>query len=280
MSKVWMITGASRGIGLALARATLEAGHRVVATARNPEQVESALPGYGERLLALMLDLTKAGQAAACVGRVMESFGRIDVLVNNAGYGQVGWFENISEQQIRDQFETNVFGTMNVTRAVLPVMRAQRAGQIFTFSSVGGLVAFAGTSAYSASKFALEGWMESLAQEVKPLGIAATIIEPGYFRSDFLATTSLAYAEQDIADYAEASAGFKAYHDGVNHRQMGDPDKLSKIMLELSDMPEPPLRFVAGSDAFGLIEAKIEAMGNSLQQFAALTKSTDYPSGE
>jgi NAD(P)-dependent dehydrogenase (short-subunit alcohol dehydrogenase family) len=280
MSKVWMITGASRGLGLAIARAALEAGHQVVATARQPEQIKAALPGYGERLLALPLDLTRSEQAGAVVARAMQGFGRIDVLVNNAGYGQLGWFENVSDKQVRDQFETNVFGTMNITRAVLPVMRAQRAGHVFTYSSVGGLVVFPGASVYSASKFALEGWMEGLAQEVKPLGIAATIVEPGYFRSDFLASNSVAYGEQDLADYAEASAAFKKFHDQVNKRQMGDPEKLAQLMLQLAAMAEPPLRFAAGSDAVQYIGGKIEALRSGLEACAELSTSTDYPAGE
>jgi NAD(P)-dependent dehydrogenase (short-subunit alcohol dehydrogenase family) len=277
MSKVWMITGASRGIGLAIARAALDAGHHVVATARRPEQIEQALPGYGERLLALRLDLTHPEEAGGTVDRAMQRFGRIDVLVNNAGYGQLGWFENVSDRQIRDQFETNVFGTMNVTRAVLPVMRAQHTGHIFTYSSVAGLVVFPGASVYAASKFALEGWMEGLAQEVKPLGIAITLIEPGYFRSDFLEPNSIAYGEASIVDYAAATAAFEAFHDQMNRHQIGDPDKLGKLMLQLADMPEPPLRFAAGSDAVHYIGAKIDALRRGLDGSRALSNSTDYP---
>jgi NAD(P)-dependent dehydrogenase (short-subunit alcohol dehydrogenase family) len=279
MSKVWMITGASRGIGLAIARAALKAGHQVVATARKPQQVTQALPGHGERLLAVQLDLTRPERAGAAVDEAVDRFGNIDVLVNNAGYGQLGWFENVSEKQIREQFETNVFGTMSVTRAVLPVMRSRHAGHIFTYSSVAGQVTFPGASVYAASKFALEGWMEGLAQEVKPLGISATLIEPGYFRSDFLEPNSIAYGEQNIADYAESTAAFTAFHDQINRRQMGDPDKLAQLMLELADMAEPPLRFAAGSDAVQYIGAKIEALRSGLETFAELSRSTDYPAG-
>jgi len=275
MSKVWMITGASRGIGLETARAALSAGHCVVATARNPEQVSKALPGYPDRLLAVRLDVTQQEQATAAVDAAMQKFGRIDVLVNNAGYGQIGWFENTSDRQIRNQFETNVFGSMNVTRAVLPHMRTQRSGHIFTYSSIAGILAFPGSSVYSASKFAVEGWMEGLAQEVKPLGIAATIIEPGFFRTDFLDTRSVAYGEYDIQDYSEAAAAFKKWHDEHNHQQLGDPAKLGAVMLKLADMPEPPLRFAAGSDAVGFVIGKADALRTGAEALKTLSVSTD-----
>lgn len=272
-----MITGASRGIGLEIARAALGAGHQVVATARRPERALKALPEHGERLVAAPLDVTKPEQAQAAVEVAKQKFGRIDVLVNNAGYGQIGWFENTSDRQIRDQFETNVFGSMNVTRAVLPLMREQRSGHIFTYSSIAGVLAFPGSSVYSASKFAVEGWMEGLAQELKPLGIAATIVEPGFFRTDFLDTSSIAYGEYDVADYAEASAAFKKWHDEKNHQQLGDPAKLGAAMLKLAEMPQPPLRFAAGSDAVGLVLSKADSLRAEVEQLRELSVSTDGP---
>lgn len=275
MSKVWMITGASRGIGLEIAREALRAGHQVVATARRPEQVSEALAEHGDRLLAVSLDVTQQEQAQGAVDAARQKFGRIDVLVNNAGYGQIGWFENTSDRQIRDQFETNVFGSMNVTRAVLPLMRAQRSGHIFAYSSIAGILAFPGSSVYSASKFAVEGWMEGLAQEIKPLGIAATIIEPGFFRTDFLDTRSVAYGEYDVADYAEAAAAFKQWHDEKNHQQLGDPAKLGATMLTLADMSEPPLRFAAGSDAVEFVLSKADSLRVELEKFKGLSVSTD-----
>ena len=191
MKKVWMVTGASRGIGLALCRFLLDAGRSVVATARNPDDLHKKLRQNGERFLILPLDITEQTQVDEAVDKAISHFGNIDVLVNNAGYGQMGWFENISAAQIEQQFRTNVFGSMNVTRAVLPHLRAQGSGQIFTLSDVAGLSARAGNSVYAASKFALEGWMEGLAAELLPLNIHATLIEPGSFRTDFLDDSSL-----------------------------------------------------------------------------------------
>jgi NAD(P)-dependent dehydrogenase (short-subunit alcohol dehydrogenase family) len=275
MKKVWMITGASRGLGLEIARVVLNAGHSVVATARRPEQVEAALKGYGERLQALRLDVTQVVQAQSAVAAASERFGRIDVLVNNAGYGLLGWFESISAQQTHHQFETNVFGSMHVTRAVLPLMRAQRSGHVFSISSIAGLVSVAGSSIYSASKFAVEGWMEGLAQELKPLGIWVTIVEPGFFRTDFLDATSVAYGEHDIADYADQLAKFKAWHDDMNHKQVGDPAKLGAALLKLAEAPDAPVRFAAGSDAYDLVRQKLDNMRSEAERWADLSKSTD-----
>jgi NAD(P)-dependent dehydrogenase (short-subunit alcohol dehydrogenase family) len=275
MNKVWMITGANRGIGLEIARAVLEAGNQVVATARKPEQIEKELTGYGDRLLTVSLDVTKSGQAKAAVEAAKKKFGRIDVLVNNAGYGQLGWFENTSPEQIAQQFETNVFGSMNVTRAVLPTLREQRSGHIFTVSSVAGIFAVAGSSIYSASKFAVEGWMLGLAQEVKPLGIHATIIEPGFFKTDFLDSTSVSYGAYDIPDYSEVVTKFKKWHDNMNHQQVGDPAKLGGVLIELAAKPEPPVRFAAGSDAFGVVLKVAESIRTEAEQYKDLSTSTD-----
>lgn len=274
MTKTWFITGANRGLGLEMARVVLGAGHQLVAAARNPDTIETAL-GASDRLLAVKLDVTQPEQAAAAVEAAKGRFGRIDVLVNNAGYGQLGWFENTSDEQIRKQFETNVFGAMHVTRAVLPVMREQRSGHVFTVSSIAGFVAFPGSSIYSASKFAVEGWMESLAQELKPLGIAATLIEPGFFRTDFLDTSSVTYGAYDISDYAEQAAQFKAWHDNMNHQQIGDPAKLGAAMIKLSEMEAPPVRFAAGSDAFGFALDKAETLRSEAERLRELSSSTD-----
>jgi NAD(P)-dependent dehydrogenase (short-subunit alcohol dehydrogenase family) len=276
MSKVWMITGASRGLGLEIARAALEAGDQVVATARRPEQLQNILQGYGDKVLVAGLDITVPAQAEAAVSLTKEKFGRIDVLVNNAGYGQIGWFENTSSDQIEKQFSTNVFGTMHVTRAVLPLMRAQRSGHVFTVSSIAGVLAFPGSSVYSASKFALEGWMEGLAQELSPLGVHATVIEPGFFRTDFLDATSIAYGAHDIDDYAEASAKFKTWHDEQNHDQLGDPAKLGAVMVALANTESPPVRFAAGSDAFELVCSKAENLRSTAEQWRDLSTSTDH----
>jgi NAD(P)-dependent dehydrogenase (short-subunit alcohol dehydrogenase family) len=252
----------------------LDVGHNVVATARNPDFIGAAL-GASDRLLTAKLDVTQPDQVTAAIVATKVRFGRIDVLVNNAGYGQLGWFENISDEQIHKQFETNVFGAMHVARAVLPVMREQRSGHVFTVSSVAGFVAFPGSSIYSASKFALEGWMEGLAHELKPLGIAATLIEPGYFRTDFLDTSSVAYGAYDITDYSERAAQFKVWQDGMNHQQIGDPAKLGIVMIKLAEMNEPPVRFAAGGDAVGFALDKAKALRSEVERMLELSSSTD-----
>jgi len=252
--KIWFVTGASRGIGLGIARAVLEAGDQVVATARKPEQVEAGLAGLDtDRFLALRLDVTDQASIQAAVDAASKRFGRIDVLVNNAGYGQLGVFEQQSAAAIERQFVTNFFGTIEVTRAVLPIMRAQRSGHIFTVSSVGGLVGAEGGSLYSATKFALEGWSEGISSELKQFGIRTTLIEPGFFRTDFLDASSVSYGDIDIADYADYSAKFKTYLDNINHNQAGDPDKLGKVLVTLAASDDPPVRFAAGSDAYGIL---------------------------
>jgi NAD(P)-dependent dehydrogenase (short-subunit alcohol dehydrogenase family) len=273
-NKVWLVTGASRGIGLEIARVLLNAGNKVVATARNQKAVEDAL-GTSDNLLAVKLDVTNPEDAQAAVAKAKEKFGRIDVLLNNAGYGQLGWFETTSDKQIRNQFETNVFGAMNVTRAVLPLMREQRSGFVFTVSSVSGIFGVAGSSTYSASKFAVEGWMEGLIQEVKPFGIKATIIEPGFFKSDFLDASSVAYGEIDVEDYRETIAKFKEWHDNMNHQQVGDAAKLGNVLLQLSETENAPVRFAAGSDAAGVVLQKAESIRKEAEEYKELSFSTD-----
>jgi len=275
MKQVWLITGASRGLGLEMARAVLKAGHQVVATARRPAEIEKALGGYGGQMLAAQMDVTQPESVDAAVASAIERFGRIDVLVNNAGYGQLGWFEAISDAQTRRQFETNVFGAMQVTRAVLPTMRRQRSGHVITISSVAGLIAVAGASIYAASKFAVEGWMEALAAELKPLGIAATVIEPGFFRTDFLDATSVSYGDIEIPEYAEQTAAFKEFHDNMNHQQIGDPAKLGALLLDLVAMKEPPMRLAVGSDAAEYAQQKGESSRSNAEQLQALSASTD-----
>lgn len=272
--KVWFITGASRGLGLEIARAVLTAGHSVVATARNPSTIEAAL-GKSDKLLAVKLDVTIPAQATAAVTAATEKFGRIDVLVNNAGYGQLGWFENTSDEQIRNQFETNVFGPMHVTRAVLPLMRAQRAGHIFTISSVAGFFSVAGSTTYSASKFAVEGWMEGLALEVKPFGIKVTTVGPGFFNTDFLDGSSVVYGAHDIEDYAPQVKEFTEWHHNMNHKQVGDPYKLGEVLIKLAAADSPPVRFAAGSDAYGVSMKKIKTLTDETEEWKILSAASD-----
>lgn len=251
--KVWFVTGANRGIGAETVKAALTAGDLVVATARKPETIEPAV-GASENLLVLPLDITDEQQAHHAVDTALDRFGRIDVLVNNAGYGQLGLFEETSLALIRKQFETNTFGTMNVTRAVLPVMRDQHAGHIFTITSISGTIGVIGSGTYSASKFAVEGWMESLALEGAPFGITATIIEPGYFKTDFLDASSVAYGDLTLDAYTQQSQDFRRSQDEMNHQQEGDPTKLAAALLHLAQAPNPPMRFVAGQDAVDVVE--------------------------
>ncbi|SDP94389.1 NADP-dependent 3-hydroxy acid dehydrogenase YdfG [Rhodoferax sp. OV413] len=267
----WFITGAARGIGAHTVQAALAAGHNVVATARKRENITLT----DDRLLALDLDVTDAAQAQAAVQSAVAHFGRIDVLVNNAGYGQLGLFEESTVADAQAQFATNVFGLFHVTRAVLPVMRQQRAGHVLNISSMAGIRGRAGTALYSASKFAVEGFSEGLAQELAPFGIRVTIVEPGAFRTDFLDGQSMRFGSQPIADYAAQSAQINAGFGARNHMQPGDPARLAAVLLQLAAHPKPPLRFAAGSDAVEIIGAKIEALRGELEAWQALSVTTD-----
>lgn len=256
MTNVWFITGAGRGMGVDLAKAALDAGHRVVGTARNAERVTAALGGQ-ENLLALSLDITDPAASRAAVDAAVERFGRIDVLVNNAGNFYAGFFEEVSDEQFRRQMETNFFGPLNVTRAVLPVMRRQRSGHIMTISSSAGIIGQEFCSAYAASKFALEGWMESLRYEVEPYGIRTTIVEPGFFRTELLVEgSSTIWPELSLADYAERTAQTIASWKNMNGRQGGDPAKLAAALVTIAALDPPPLRFVAGADVVAGVEQK------------------------
>ncbi|MCW2740910.1 MAG: short-chain dehydrogenase/reductase, partial [Blastococcus sp.] len=246
--KVWLVTGAGRGMGVDIARAALAAGHAVVATGRNPERVAAAV-GAHDDLLTVALDITVPARAHAAVDAAVERFGRIDVLVNNAGNFYAGFFEEITPDDFRAQLETNFFGPLNVTRAVLPVLRTQRSGHVVTISSTAGVIGGEFTTAYAASKFALEGWMESLTPELAPFGIRTTIVEPGFFRTALLTPESTTYAAPSLDDYAERTRQTVSAWNGMNGRQGGDPAKLAAALVELAGQAEPPARWVAGADA-------------------------------
>lgn len=247
-TKTWLITGAGRGMGVDMAQAALAAGHNVIATGRNPDSV-AATVGAHERLLVTSLDVTDERSAERAVASAVERFDGIDVLVNNAGSFLAGFFEELSPRQVRDQIETNLFGPMTVTRAVLPVMRRQRSGLVVSISSGAGVAGNAFGSAYAASKFGLEGWMESLAGEVEPFGIATMIVEPGFFRTELLQPESTTFAELSIEDYAQPNAETLPFWQTMNGRQAGDPAKLARALVQLADGDAPPLRWVAGADA-------------------------------
>jgi NAD(P)-dependent dehydrogenase (short-subunit alcohol dehydrogenase family) len=254
--KAWLVTGAGRGMGVDIAKAALAAGNAVVATGRRPEAVEQTLGGAHDDLLVVKLDVTSPADAQAAAQVAVERFGRIDILVNNAGNFYAGFFEEISPEDFRAQIETTLFGPMNVTRAVLPVMRAQRSGLVVAISSTAGIVGQEFCSAYAASKFGVEGWIESLTPEVAPFGIRTMLVEPGFFRTELLTPESTNYAEPSIDDYAERTEQTVAVWKGMNGQQSGDPAKLADALVQLAGQDEPPLRFAAGADAIATVEQK------------------------
>jgi NAD(P)-dependent dehydrogenase (short-subunit alcohol dehydrogenase family) len=273
--KVWLITGAGRGMGTEIARAALEAGHAVVATARNAGTVTAAL-GQDDDLLAVKLDVTDPAGAEAAVQAAVERFGRIDVLVNNAGNFYAGFFEEISPEHMRAQIETTLFGPMNVTRAVLPAMRAQRSGLVVAISSTAGIAGQEFCTAYAASKFGVEGWIESLTPEVAPFGIRTMLVEPGFFRTELLTPESTTYAEPSIGDYAKRTKQTIAAWNGMNGQQGGDPAKLAHALVQLAGQEEPPLRFVAGADAIATVEQKAKALLAQADAYRELSSNLAY----
>ena len=269
---VWFVTGAGRGMGVDIAKAALAAGHAVVATGRNTSVVAKAL-GAADDLLIVKLDVTRPEDAKAAVAAGVQRFGRIDVLVNNAGNFYAGFFEEISPEDFRAQIETNLFGPVNVTRATLPVLRAQRRGLIVTISSTGGITGQAFVSAYSAAKFGVEGWMESLAEEIAPFGIRTMLVEPGFFRTELLTDQSTVWPEASIDDYAaktrETVAGWKK----MNGLQGGDPAKLAKALIQLARQAEPPRRWPAGADAVASLEKKAKELLDQANAHRTLSAS-------
>jgi NAD(P)-dependent dehydrogenase (short-subunit alcohol dehydrogenase family) len=253
--KVWLVTGAGRGMGVDIATAALAAGHAVVATARNTDTVTAAL-GQDDDLLAVKLDVTDPADAEAAVQAAVERFGRIDVLVNNAGNFYAGFFEEISPEDFRAQVETTLFGPINVTRAALPVMRTQRFGLVVAISSTAGIAGGEFLTAYAASKFGVEGWIESLTPEIAPFGIRTMLVEPGFFRTELLTPESTNYAEPTIEDYAERTEQTVDAWNSMNGQQQGDPTKLANALVQLASQDQPPLRFTAGADAVEVVEKK------------------------
>jgi len=253
--KVWFITGAGRGMGVDIARAALAAGNAVVATGRNPDAVAEAV-GDADDLLVVKLDVTSRADAEAAVQAAVERFGRIDVLVNNAGNFYAGFFEEISAEDFRAQIETTLFGPLNVTRAVLPVMRARRSGLVIAISSTAGIVGQEFCSAYATAKFGVEGWIESLTPEVAPFGIRTMLVEPGFFRTELLTPESTQYAEPSIDDYAERTGQTITAWNAMNGKQGGDPAKLADALLHVASQDQPPLRFPAGAGAVATFEQK------------------------
>jgi NAD(P)-dependent dehydrogenase (short-subunit alcohol dehydrogenase family) len=270
--KTWFITGAGRGMGAEFAEAALAAGHNVVATGRNHEAVAKAVR-EAENLLVVTLDVTSTRDAEAAVKAAVERFGGVDVLVNNAASFEAGFFEELTPEQIERQLAVSLIGPMNVTRAVLPIMREQRSGHVVTISSLAGLAGFEYNTAYAASKFGVDGWMESLAPEVEPFGIHATVVNPGFFRTALLTKESTNYAPASIEDYAERNAAQREFYESMNGKQPGDPAKLAQALVSIADQERPPFRFIAGADAIATAEEKLAERQQQIDAYRDLSSS-------
>ena len=274
--RVWFITGAGSGIGLEISKSALAAGYEVVATGRNTEKVSKSIGAAPDNLLVVKMDVTNQKEIESAVKSAVNKFGTIDVLVNNAGNFYAGFFEELSQRQMEFQLATSLFGPMNVTRAILPVMRKNRSGHIISISSTAGLVGYEYCSAYSASKFGLEGWMECLAFEVAPFGINTTIVEPGFFRTGLLTPTSTIWAENSLKDYAAKNAELRPFWKSMNGKQGGDPAKLAAALIKIAGEKEPPKRWLAGADAIATAEQKVIEFQKQIDAYRDLSSSLAY----
>ena len=273
--KIWFITGASRGMGVDFAKVALAAGHAVVASGRDSNRVSKAL-GKSNDLLAVKLDVTSRADAEAAVRAAIERFGRIDVLVNNAASFYAGYFEELTPEEFERQLAATLVGPMNVTRAVLPVMRKQRSGHIILISSSAGLSGFEFGAAYAASKFAVEGWLESVHAEVAPFGITTTIVNPGFFRTELLTEQSTNYAQPSIGDYDERRAKQLDFWKAQNGRQAGDPAKLARALITIASQEPPPRRFIAGTDAIATAEQRVAELKAQIDAHRDLSTSLAF----
>jgi len=276
-SKVWFITGAARGIGLSLARKALASGDAVAATSRTLGSLQHAFPGESANLLPMEVDLGSEASVKAAIEQTITTFGRIDRVVNNAGYGQQGTIEALSDAELRRNFEVNVFAPLHVLRHALPLLRRQRSGHVFNVASIVGFQGgYAGWGSYVASKFALAGLTETLAAELAELGIKATVVYPGPVRTGFLSRNSLAVAQHSIADYTEAQASLDLHLDGLDGKQAGDPEELAGLILRAADVDEPPVHLFAGKIANTLAEQKIQTVRNDLEAWRKISEATDF----
>jgi len=275
-SKVWFITGASSGFGLEISKSALAAGYKVIATGRNADKVANAIGETSDNLLAVKMDVTSLTEIEAAVRSAIDKFGTIDVLVNNAGNFFAGFFEELSPGQMELQLATSLLGPMNVTRAVLPVMRRNRSGHIISISSTAGLVGYEYCSAYSASKFGLEGWMDCLAPEVAPFGINTTVVEPGFFRTGLLTPASTTWAEIELEDYAAKNAQLRPFWKSMNGQQGGDPVKFAAALITIANENEPPKRWLAGADAIATAEQKVADFQKQINAYRELSSSLAY----
>ncbi|WP_276090612.1 SDR family NAD(P)-dependent oxidoreductase [Pedobacter sp. JY14-1] len=275
--KVWLVTGASKGLGLTLVKHLLAGGYRVAATSRDAEALRSEIGHQGDGFLPLEVNLTSNTAVAEAVASIVAQFGTIDVVVNNAGYGQLGTLEELSDEEARENFDVNVFGSLNVIRNVMPVFREKRSGAFFNISSIAGFLgSFPGWGIYNATKFAVAGFTEALSAEVKSLGISATIVYPGYFKTNFLHQGSLRTAKHPIADFKEARDLEVIHNEKIIGNQPGDPENAAEAFIKVAEMEERPLHLFLGSDAFGMAYNKIEAVQKDLTAFETISKSTDY----
>lgn len=274
--KVWFITGASKGLGLSLVKKLLNSGYKVAATSRNAEEL-SRVVGAANGFLPLAVDLKTEASVAEAITKTVAHFGRIDVVVNNAGYGLIGTLEELTDEEARENFDVNVFGSLNVIRQALPHLRQQQSGHIFNFSSIGGFIgSFPGFGVYCATKFAVEGFSESLAIDVKAFGINVTIVEPGYFRTEFLTSDSLAVPKNQLDAYQSVRDAQRAHQNQINGNQPGDPEKAAAVLIQVAAEANPPLHLFLGQDAYDLAYQKIEAVRNDLETWKALTVSTGF----
>ncbi|WP_201314100.1 oxidoreductase [Dyella sp. EPa41] len=276
MSQVWLITGSSRGFGKALAEAVLAAGHRLVATARQPAQLETLVTRYGDQVRTVALDVTDATAAHAAVQAAVDAFGRLDVVVNNAGYGNLATIEEGSDADFRAQLETNFFGTVNVTRAALPILRRQRAGHIIQFSSIGGRIGVPGLAAYQSAKWAVEGFSEVLAKEVAAFGVKVTLVEPGGFRTDWGGPSMTVFEPAADSEYNAVLAPMFAARQSYVGNESGDPSKAAQAILTIANDPQPPLRLLLGSDAVYLAEQQLAKIAAEDAKWRTLSLSTDF----
>ena len=275
-NKVWLITGTSQGFGHELVKAALDKGDHVVATSRQPEKVKKNFPTAGDRLLAILLDLRDAAVIEKSVDDIVQRFGRIDVLINNAGHGLLGAIEESTDEEIKSVFETNVFGLLRLTRAVLPHMRNQKSGHIVNLSSIGGLIGIPGWGIYNATKFAVEGISEALAHECKPLGISVTVVEPGPFRTDFLGG-SVAIMKEQLPAYAQSAGKTREYQKANDGKQAGDPAAGARAIVDAVTGPNPPLHLLLGAMAFQRANEKLKQLTNEFSQWREITLATDFP---
>ncbi len=275
--KVWFVTGASKGLGLTLVKKLIAEGYSVAATSRNISELQKVISAENSDFLPLEVDLVNENSVSEAISKTVEKFGKLDVIVNNAGYGQLGTLEELTDKESRQNFDTNVFGSLNVIRKSMPYLRAQKSGLVINIASIGGLTGdFPGWGIYCATKFAVVGFTEGLAAEAKEFGVNATVVYPGYFRTEFLTGGSLRTPENEIDAYTMTRQIQKAHEQDINGNQPGDPEKAAVALVELAAMENPPVHLVLGSDAFQMASNKLSTLQNEISDFKTLSISTDY----